>query len=358
MGTIYIGGHKSRKQGGFKWKLYMFLFLFLAITGTVLKVTAPTIVEQWINRNGAGKNGYAYSIREVDLSLGKGEIRLRDVKIFNPKTNSEIIETPELVIKVDLQDLVLSQDKKVSLNAEKVDLILSKDFSSEIERIKVAGKDNKNFYLDSVEGKIGNLNIIEKKDDQSRTMLELNNVSLKVKEVSPLSINKKTEFSVSSNVAEGGTLSLSGKTNEENGKTPWSIHGVLKQVSSDIFNKIAGDKLPFSFFSSNLNAEISAHSDHGKVKGEIVPDIDRVNLLEERAGYQAQPIKRLLNEELTFSLPFTIKDEVTLQYEDIFSRLKNYRRGASVSVATESAQAPAPVSKVVKAKKASSWWPF
>jgi hypothetical protein len=73
-----------------------------------------------------------------------------------------------------------------------------------MERIKKANKkETKDFYLVALEGKIGQLNIIEQKEGQSRTVLELKEVNVKVKEVSLHSINKKTEFIVSSNI-EGG----------------------------------------------------------------------------------------------------------------------------------------------------------
>lgn len=357
MGAIYIGGQRNKKSSGSKWKIYTFLFLFFLIIGLALKVTGPTIVEKWLNQKGAAGAGYAFSIRDVELSLGKGQVVLNDVKIFNPKTSIELLKAPNLTIQLNWQDLILSHDKIVSVSADKVDLILSKDFSSEMERIKNADKKQmKDFYLDAVEGKIGELNIIEQKEDQSRTVLELKDVNVKVKEVSLLSINKKTEFSVSSNIADGGKLSLTGKTSEENGSTPWSIHGSLKQVSADIFNKIAGYKLPFTFNESSLNAEISAHSEHGKVSGEITPDIKKLNLIDEKPGIPTQTIGRLLNDGLTFTLPFTLKDELTLQYADTYRKLKTYRKYPTAN--ESSGPAEAKVSQTPKPKKTLSFWPF
>lgn len=350
MRTIYIGGgQKSKKNGGVKWKISIFLFLFLVVCSSILKVTAPTIVEEWINRKGAGDAGYAFSIRDVDLSLAKGQMTLNDLKIFNPKTNAEMIEAPGLTIHLDLADLLMSQNTKISVFADKVDLILSKDFSSEMKRLEAVGeKQKKDLYLNTVEGKIGKLNIIEQKEGQSRTVIELNDVNVKVKEFK--------EFSISSSVADGGKLNFTGKTSEENGRTPWTIHGSLKQVPADIFNKIAGDKLPFSFDESSLNAEISAHSDHGKVIGEITPDIKRLNLLEERPGIPTQSIARALTDELTFTLPFTLQDELTLQYADTYRKLKNYRKDQGTIESPGPAKAP--ITRTAKTKKTSSFWPL
>lgn len=355
MRTIYIGGGQSNKSNNRSMaRIYFYLFLFLVVIGSVLKLSAPMIVEEWINRNGAGTTGYAYSIRDVDLRFGKGQMILMDVKIFNPETSAKLIEAPNLTIQLSWHDLLMSQKKRISVSAEKMDVILSKDLTSEMIRIQAAtGKD---LYLDPVEAKFGKLNIIEQKEDLSRTVIELNDVDVRVKEVSLLSINKKTEFSVSSSVADGGKLTLTGKTTEENGSMPWSIQGSLKQVPADIFNKIAGGKLPFSFRESALNAEINASSEQGKVTGEITPDIKILNLIEEKPGIPTQTIARALSDELTFILPFTLKDELSLQYADTFRKLKTYRK---FPVAEQSsAPVEAKVSQTKKTKKGFSFWSF
>lgn len=356
MKTIYVGsGQSSKNQNGSMTKIYFYLFLFLLILGSALKFSAPMIVEEWINRNGAAAKGYAFSIRDVDIRFGKGQLVLMDVKIFNPTTAAKIVEAPNLTIQLNWNDLLISQDKNVSISADKVDLILSKDFSSEMERVQTV-KNREDFYMNSVEGKIGKLNIIQQKDDLSRTVIELNDVNVNVKDVSLLSINKKTEFTVSSNVADGGKLNLTGKTSVENGRTPWSIQGSMKQVPADIFNKMAGDKLPFSFRESSLTAEITARSENGKVSGEITPDIKILNLVEEKPGIPTQTIARALTDELTFVLPFTLKEELTLLYADTYRKLKTYRRDPAV------AETPVPVaakvSQVKKAKKGFSFWSF
>lgn len=356
MKTIYIGGGSySARRGGVKWKLYMSLFFFLALSVAVLKMAAPTLVEKWINEKGANSSGYAFSIRDTELSLSKGQVVLNDVKVFNPETNTEIIEAPSLTIKLNWADLITSQEKKFSVSAEQLDLVLSKDFTSEMERIKGMKKQSNDLYLDTFEGKINKLNIIEKKEDQSRTVVELTDVKVKAKEFSLATVNKKSEFSISSNVADGGKLNLTGKTIESNGRTPWTIFGSLKNFSAEILNKIAGEKLPFGFREPKLNAEISAQSDQGKVTGEISPDVKILNLIDERPGVPTQTIKRALTDELTFTLPFTLKDELTFQYEDTFSKLKNYRKSGYSSEEKTVPTAPAP--KTSESKK-SSFWPF
>jgi hypothetical protein len=88
---------------------------------------------------------------------------------------------------------------------------------------------------------------------------------------------------------------------------------------------------------TSLNAEINASSEHGKVSGEIVPGITR-----------------MLPDELTFILPFTLKDELTLLYADTFRKLKTYRKYPL----TEQSSAPVEekVSQAKKIKKGFSFW--
>lgn len=349
MRTIYIGGSGTVRKGGVKWKLYLFLFAFLAVTGAVLKVAAPTIVEKWINQKGADSTGYAFSIRDSELSLSRGQVVLSDVKVFNPETSAEILEAPQLTIKFNWMELLRSEEKNISVLADSVDLTLSKDFSSEIKRIGELNRKS-DLHFNLIQGNIAKLNVIEQKEDQSRTVVELSDVSIKVRDVSPLSINKKTEFSITSKVVDGGKLNLTGKTAEANGSTPWSIQGSLKKVRTDLLNKIAGDKLPFSFHEPTLNAEIIAQSEQGRVSGEILPDVAKVNLIDERPGF-THSIKRVLTDELTFTLPFTLKDELTVEYSDTFSKLRNYRKYSGPAQTSTRTEAP-------KTNKSSSFWPF
>lgn len=358
MRAIYIGSGQARKNNNSSMtKVYFFLILFLVIVGAALKLSASLIVERWINQNGSGDNSYAFSIRDVEIKFAKGQMVLLDLKVFNPKTSAKIVEAPAMTIKIDWQDLLMYQDKKISIDADKVDLILSKDFSSEMKRIQsMSEKHTNDFYIDVVEAKFAKLNIIEQKEDLSRTVIELNDVVANVKDLSLLSINKKTVFNVSSNLADGGKFQLSGKTIVENGNTPWSIQGSFKQVPTDIFNKMAGDKLPFTFNESRLNADISAHSENGKVIGEISPEIRKVNLLNEKPGVPTQTIARLLTDELTFTLPFTLKEELTLQYQDTFQKLKTYRKDPAPAISARAVETK--VTQTSKSKKPFSFWPF
>ena len=172
------------------------------------------------------------------------------------------------------------------------------------------------------------LYVIEQKEDSSSTVIAMKDVALKVKNLTPSDINDKTEFQVTSTLPEGGNIELKGKTQNEGSSTPWNIQGTLKAVPSSVIEKLAGEKLPFGFPEDKVNAKIVAESDNGKVKGEIAPDIHKVQLLDTKNdGFQSPPIQRLLTENLAFTLPFTLEDNLKLEYQDTYKRLKTYRKG-------------------------------
>lgn len=325
MRDLYIGGPRRAKKGGIMWKLYLFLFFFLIIIGAGLKLSAPLLVEKWLNKQGSGKQGYAYTVREVELALSEGEITLKDVKVFNPQTKVALLESPSLKIKMDILDMLRAEDRKISMSAEKLDIFLSHDLTSEIKRITNSSTYH-DLYLSLIEGKFSQANIIEKKPNESRTLMKLQDVSLKMKDLSISSVNQKTEFSLNSKIANGGQMDLVGVMNEEEGPNTWKIEGSLKEFSPDLFNQLAGSHLPFTFNESVLNAQIIAHSKSGELKGEIVPEVTKLNIITERPGLEKQTIARALSEELTFSLPFTLKDELTLEYADTYKKLKDYRK--------------------------------
>lgn len=325
MRDLYIGGPRRAKKSGLMWKLYLFLFFFLIIAGAALKISAPLLVEKWLNKQGSGKQGYAYTVREVKLAIREGEITFKDVKVFHPETKVALLESPSLKLKMDILDMLMGEDRRIMISAERLDIFLSQDLNSEIERIKNSSTDH-DLYLSLVEGKFKQTNIIEKKPNESRTLVKLHDVNLKMKDLSLLSVNTNTEFSIHSKIANGGEVDLSGIMNEDEGQNFWRIEGSLKEFSPELFNQLAGSNLPFSFNESFLNAQILAHSKSGELKGEIVPEVTKLNLISERPGLERQIIARALSEDLTFSLSFTLKDELTLEYADTYKKLKKYRK--------------------------------
>ncbi|HLT23147.1 MAG TPA: hypothetical protein VKZ84_06880 [Bacteriovoracaceae bacterium] len=331
MRDLYIGGgQRKAKKGGVMWKLYLFLFLFIITVGGALKISAPVIVERWLNQRGSDNSGFTYSVREVELSLKEGEMILKDLKVFHPKSNEELLKTSSLKLRMNLQEIFNTSASRVEVSADQLNVFLSNELISEINRMKDI-KENENIYFALIQGKFSQVNVIEKKIDESRTLARLVDVNLEMKELSLTSINKSTEFNLTSTLSTGGEMKLSGKVSQEEEENSWNIEGSLKEFSPELLNRLAGTQLPFSFNESALNANIVARSDKGKVTGEIVPDITRLNLIIERRGYEPQVIARALTDELTFSLPFTIKEDLTLEYEDTFKKLKDYRKYPSVA---------------------------
>lgn len=325
MRDLYIGGPRRAKKGGFMWKLVLFFSFLLIIVGAALKVSAPFIVERWLNESGSGHSGYAYSVRDVELSLKDGEMILSDVKVFNPKTHARVVESPSLKLQMNLTELIRTSDRKIKISADKVDIFISTDLTAEIKRI-ANSTDTKDLYFNLIEAKFTEFNVIERKTDESRRLVTFQDVNLDMKDISVVSVNENTEFTLTSKLADGGELNLSANMNEEKEQSFWMIQGYLKEFSPELFNKLAGTELPFSFNESTLNADVVAYTNEGKIKGEIIPEVKRLNLIDERPGGARQVIARALTDELTFTLPFTLKDELEVQYADTFKKLKEYRK--------------------------------
>ena len=325
MSELYIGGQRRTKKGGVLWKIALLMVFLLLMLGAALKVSSPFIVERWLNDQGQENEGYAYSVREVGLSLKEGEMTLKDVKVFHPQTQVEILQSPSLKLKMNLPDILNASERRIVISADKLDVFLSKDLSSEIERMKKS-TENKDLYFSLVEGEFTELNIIEKKIDFSRTLVGFRDVNLTMKELSMMSVNEKTQVGLAAKLKQGGEMSLTAKMSDEEGRSFWAIEGSLREFPPELLNKVAGSELPFTFNEEVLNAQVTARSHEGSIMGEIVPEVSRLNLIDERAGGPRQVIARALTDELTFSLPFSLKDELTLEYADTYKKLKEYRK--------------------------------
>lgn len=327
MRDLYIGGQRPRKSGGFMWKLYLFLFLFFIALGGALKVSAPVMVERWLNEKGSGDHGFAYSVREVELALREGEIILKDLKVYHPQSKVEIAKTTSLKVEMDLPNMLSSGPKRVEVSAASLDVFLSDELASEIDRMKTTEMPE-TLYFSLLKGNFSQVNIIEKKEDISRILLKLQEVAIDMKELSLSAVNKNSEFSFNSKLISGGEFSFSGKVNaeEQDEKEFWQLEGALKEFSPELLNRLAGAELPFTYNESTLSAQIMARSKEGKIEGEILPQVSRLNLVIEGARGQKQTIARALTEELIFNLPFQVKSDFTLEYEDTFKKLKDYRK--------------------------------
>lgn len=337
MRNLYVGGGRRAKRSGILWKLSLFFFFVLIAAGAALKVSAPFIAEKWLNKHGNGRLGYAYSVRDVELQLKESMIILRDVKVFHPKTNAELVKSPSLKLKMKIQDLLDSSDRRLDIEGERLDVYISSDLNSEIARISNI-EEIKKWYFSSIGAKFNQVNFIEQMPDESRTLVRMNDVNLGFKDISVLSVNSKSEFTLLSKLASGGEVNLVGTMENENDKNFWKIEGTIKDFSPALFNRLAGSELPFTFNEPTLDAQITAHSKDGAIQGEITPEITRLNLIDEKPGFPRQIIARALNEELTFSLPFTLKDKLTVEYANTFKKLKEYRKYPLTSVVSSGAK--------------------
>src|SRR5690606_25844302 len=130
---------------------------------------APVIVERWLNQRGSDNSGFTYSVREVELSLKEGEMILKDLKVFHPKSNEELLKTSSLKLRMNLQEIFNTSASRVEVSADQLNVFLSNELISEINRMKDI-KENENIYFALIQGKFSQVNVIEKKIDESRTL--------------------------------------------------------------------------------------------------------------------------------------------------------------------------------------------
>jgi hypothetical protein len=311
---------------------YVLLAIFFILITVILM--APTFIEAYINKTGSDQKGYSFRINDLRFSVLKGEILLQGLKVFNDRSSVNFAEAKKIVLNFD--PLRIFDDKKVfSMQANSIDVLISKDFVDEIERVKNEHKEkiDTSLYLDKVDAKVNTINVQQIIDNKPKTILTLKDAQATLYDFGIGSINENTEFKIHSNIAEGGSIDLNGKTKLESNKTPWVIEGSMSKIPSAVLEKLAGDKLPVDIEKANINATIAAHSAGGKVEGEIVPDIKDFALSEDKDnGFLKRNLAKAANaifskvkeekKEVSLKLPFTLKEDFKVDIPDTLQKLK------------------------------------
>ena len=333
MRPIYIESERVKKGGSKKILLLLGALVSLCL---VLLLVAPLWIKSTINKAGADQKGYSFRVNDVDMNLGKGQIKIKDVVVFNPSTSVKMAELPFLTVNFNLMD-ILRRDKIVSLSSEELNITLSKDLMDEIHKIKEDAEENvkKALYLKEASIQLERLNLREIKDENTRTILTLNNVILNVKDIGTGSINENTEFNLKSSIAEGGNIKLVGKTKLEADGTPWSINGVLSGIPARVIEKLAGDKLPLDIVDANINSKISAQSHQGVLEGVLTPEIKEFKLSEDKSnGVLKRNVAKAINsifktkpgeENFQFSIPFTLNENFSLNFSETLEKIRKQK---------------------------------
>jgi len=302
----------------------------------ILLLVAPIWIKSTINKAGADQKGYSFRVNDVDMNLGQGKIKIKDIVVFNPSTSVKIAELPFLTVNFSLVD-VLRRDKIVTLSSEELNITISKDLMDEIHKIKEDAESNvkEALYLKEASMKLDRMNVREIKEENTRTILTLTNVQLNVKDIGTGSINENTEFNLKSSIAEGGNIKLMGKTKLEADGTPWAINGVLSGIPAKVIEKLAGDKLPLDIVDANINTKITAQSSQGILEGVLTPEIKEFKLSEEKNnGVLKRNVAKAINsifktkpgeEDFQISIPFTLKENFSLNFSETLEKIRKQK---------------------------------
>lgn len=322
---IYRPHTKSNKT------IILILFILILVVGVFM--AAPFFIKSYINKMGADDKGYAYRIGDLDINPLKAQLRIQDIKVFNIKSSVPFVEISDLKARFNLIDL-LKNDKRMTVNVNQVNFIISKDLFEEINRIKNEAKEKTSeFYIDEVDAYIGEFNLKDLRKDHTRTVLSLKDANLKLNDFGVGSVNEKTEFKLNSSIAEGGNIDLSGKTTLEAQNTPWSIKGEMKGITSKVIEKMAGDKIPFDIKEASINTKITASSSGGQITGIIEPDVKEFKLsVDKEEGFLKRNIAKATNfvlgktvegdKEIKLEIPFTLNENFTINFEETIKKLR------------------------------------
>jgi len=327
MKTIYISKAEPKSRA----RLYIIAGIVLFLVA--LRAMSPLLIENMINHAGSDKYGYSFRVDDIDLKVWRGVMRVGEAKVFNAKTDQNFVEARDLTFNFDPTKIF--DDKKVfTVTGKEVDIILSKDLISEVERVKNEAKKKvkSKVYLDKVEAEIDVINVQQNEAEGKRTLITLNDTQASLKDFGVGSENKDTEFEVESKIAGGGNIQLQGKTVLEKKDTPWEIEGKMESISSQVIEKLAGDKLPFEVEKANINAEIAAHSSGGQISGVLEPHIKDFKLVDKKdESFIRKNIAKVGNyifdkskgkdEELNFKLPFTLNENLTLNLPETIDKI-------------------------------------
>lgn len=331
MKSIYVNQYeKQRRHRKWPYVVVLVLATFLIIG----RIAAPVMAENLINQKGSDGNGYHYRVAEVSMNILKGEIYLRDLKVFNPENMIIFAEAPAVALNFQWADLIRGEHI-FEVKADQLNLILSKALFDEIQRIQdqAINKKGSGFYLDKIIALFERIYVIEADETNSRTILTLMDSKVSGKELAMGDVNTKSEFSFDGKIAEGGSIDLKGKTIQKENSTPWTIQGKMTNILPDVLEKLTGDKLPIDITKPNLNAVIVARSQEGQIEGTLTPNITEFNLREEKKSQWGDIIVKVRNYDLEkapaseeivkFDIPFIVRENLSLNIDETVNRVKS-----------------------------------
>ncbi len=302
----------------------LYALLVLGVILVVLRVAAPYAVKAYVNQLGADEKGYTFKISDLDLKLLKGKAIVRDLVVFNKKTDVTYVRVNDLELDFDWSEL-FDDHKNYAATADRADITVSKDFIDEVNRVKNEAKERvpSMIYLDRVTAGIQRINLRELRNGSPRTIVSLRDADVVLRDFGLGSRNVKTSFDLKSKLVGGGSVVMTGKTRLQEKETPWVIDGSLRGITAGVIEKMAGDRLPLKVEQANFDADLVAWSNGGKIFGHILPKIKDVELKDDaEEGFIKRNVAKAANfifdkakpedKPMSLKLPFSLKENLRI----------------------------------------------
>lgn len=332
MKSIYISG-PAKKKGHFM-KVFWALILLVILLG-IMRVASPHILRNFVNKAGADDRGYTYRIADLDFKLLKGEFNIKDLKVFHKSSSVNIAAANHLQVNVDWRE-IFQGNKIYEIHSDVIDVFLSTHLIDEIKRIKGQAKQSvaQDVYLNKITAKVDRFNLKELENEDIRTVLSLTELEATVKDIGLGKVYDKSDFSLKSKIAEGGTFDLTGNTQKQDGSISWVVKGSLDNIPSTVFEKMAGDKYAIDLAKTNVDAVILAKSEEGIIEGELSSRIEDFKFSEsKRQGLIKRGLAKITNAllmekidedgSLKLNIPFTLKENLSLDVPETLRKLDN-----------------------------------
>lgn len=329
MKSIYIYQRKSHKKKIMVLVIAILIFLILAV-----KFLLPPVLEAVINRSGSDEKGYSFRIEDLDLKILKGEATVKTIEVFNNKTDHTFLKANKVLVDFDLFK-IMGAHKVFFIKADLVDVTISKDFADEVKRVKNEAKEKTptEVYVEKITANVKKMNVRLMQEDKGRTLMTLNNLHSTIKDLGLGNPKKSTTVHLTSAIQGGGEIELNGKTKLEKDNTPWTFDGQMKNITTPVIEKLAGQDFPFEVEASNFNATITAHSRGEEIVGEISPNLKELKIKVDKddsflkrnvakaTNFFAEKVKGE-NDNYTFDLPFILNENFAVDLEDSWNKFK------------------------------------
>ena len=329
MKAIYINRNFSNKKNRKLTVLMVFVVLLLLI-----RMVLPYGVESVINKKGSDAEGYAFRVRDVDISLLKFEIIFHGVQVFNRRTENNFLETEMMSIGFNPFHL-LTKEQIVFIRGGDLNITLSNDLLEEVGRIKDGARFQRaNLpFIEHLKFLFDEVNLRQIKLNSTQTIFSMVDAQLDLENMSLYHANSSSVFHLTTKIVEGGNIDISGRTKIVESAIHWIITGKMNAITFPVLDKLAGDKFPLEISETHFNAKISAESHDGRIDGFIIPSLKEITLRDDKKRSislrSSSDTKKFSSDKqksrddfIDLQIPFTLRDALNFNFREMIEKLR------------------------------------